>query len=101
MFFKSKFFFVFIVLFLLFFNIEILFLLKNKTLTVEQIKQKKLFTHFVGLPDLAFSTEATYIRHRSLSDFFSIYKDDGSLREYMPTTYTIAPSRIEYYENEI
>lgn len=55
----------------------------------EDVKQKKIsFVSFVGLPDLAISTEATFVRHRTMSDIFSIYKDDGSLREYFPSTYT-------------
>ncbi len=54
--------------------------------------KKEKFVLLSGLPDLAISTEATFIRHRSMSDLFSIYKDDGSLREYFPSTYTYSHS---------
>ena len=58
-------------------------------------REKKLnFVKLTGLPDLAISTEANYVRHRTLSDIFSIYKDDGSLREYFPSTFIISHSHI-------
>ncbi|WP_294884216.1 MULTISPECIES: hypothetical protein [unclassified Sulfurimonas] len=55
---------------------------------------KNDFTKVVGLPDLAISTEASFIRHRTMSNLFSIYKDDPSLREYFPSTYTYTHSHI-------
>ena len=61
----------------------------------EKMHTKKLeFVNICKLPDLAISTEATYVRHRSMSDLFSIYKDDGSLREYFPSTYVYSHSHI-------
>ena len=54
--------------------------------------KKEEFVILSGLPDLAISTEATFVRHRSMSDMFSIYKDDGSLREYFPSTYAYSHS---------
>ena len=56
----------------------------------ESLDKKREFLKLSGLPDLAISTEATYIRHRSLSNVGTIYKDDGSLREYFPSTYAIS-----------
>ncbi len=55
---------------------------------------KNIFVKTIGLPDLAISTEATYIRHRSLSDLFAIYKDDGDLREYFPSSFVYNHSTI-------
>ncbi|DAB30939.1 MAG TPA: hypothetical protein CFH84_01370 [Sulfurimonas sp. UBA12504] len=61
----------------------------------EQLLDKKLaFVKLSGLPDLAISTEASYVRHRSLSTISSIYKDDGGLLEYFPSTYAISHSHI-------
>ncbi|QOY53886.1 hypothetical protein HUE87_08250 [Candidatus Sulfurimonas marisnigri] len=60
----------------------------------ERINSKVAFVKMVGLPDLAISTEASYVRHRSMSDMFSIFKDDGSLREYFVSTFTYSHSRI-------
>ena len=84
--------------------VSIGYLYNLKTLNNYKINQKKAFVKLVGLPDLAISTEASYIRHRSLSDIFSIYKDDGSLREYFPSSFIYNssllfqknPARIEY-----
>ena len=53
----------------------------------ESFGLKREFVATLGLSDLAISTEASYIRHRSLSDFFSIYRDDGTLRDYFASTY--------------
>ncbi len=66
---------------------QILYLNSVKSNTNEQLKKKNQFVKLVGLPDLAICTEASYIRHRSLSDLSSIYKDDSILREYFPSSY--------------
>jgi hypothetical protein len=65
----------------------------------EVLNQKLNFIQKTGLPDLAISTEASYVRHRSLSDIFSIYKDDGNLREYFPSTFTYNHSTIINKQN--
>ena len=86
-------------LFMLFFLVGVLiiesfYLSLTKTMTQESRDKKVEFVSISSLPDLAISTEATFIRHRSMSDMFSIYKDDGSLREYFPSTYTYSHSHI-------
>ena len=81
----------------------VLYLFIVRSSTSSEIRDKNLFVKTIGLPDLAISTEATYIRHRSLSDLFAIYKDDGDLREYFPSSFvynhstilTNTPSRIQ------
>jgi hypothetical protein len=85
--------FIFLVSFLL---IEIFYLQVTKTASKDQIVLKKEFVGLTKLPDLAISTEATYIRHRSLSYVFDIYKDDGTIREYFPSSFVIsAPQRLK------
>lgn len=59
----------------------------SSTKNEESFGLKREFVATVGLSDLAISTEASYIRHRSMSDFFSIYRDDGALRDYFASTY--------------
>ena len=83
--------FSFVLLFLtLFFCFEVGYLaLKDK-----KIEQKRDFVAKVGLPDIALSTEAKYIRHRSLSDIFSIFSEDPEGVSYFVTTYAYAPSPI-------
>ena len=51
------------------------------------IEKKNLFVKIIGLPDLAISTEARYIRHRSLSDINSIFSDGPEHLEYAPSTF--------------
>jgi hypothetical protein len=68
-------------------SFEVLYLYKTKSLDEDSLRLKREFVSTLLLPDLAISTEASYIRHRSLSDFFSIYKDDATLREYFASTY--------------
>ena len=68
--------------------------LNSKSIDSDMLNSKKMFVKLAGLPDLAISTEASFIRHRTLSNIFSIYKDDGTLREYFPSTYTYTHSHI-------
>jgi len=64
------------------------YLFNTKSLTNTQIQKKQDFVSISQMPDLAISTTASYIRNRSLSDTFLIYKDDPTLREYFPSTFT-------------
>ncbi len=76
------------------FILESIYLSIYKSDSKETQIKKNEFVSLVGLGDLAISTEATYVRHRSMSTLFSIYKDDGSLREYFPSTFTYSHSHI-------
>jgi len=57
--------------------------------TTKSYDKKIKLISAVSLPDLAISTEANYIRHRSLSTMFDIYKDDPDIRVYFPSTFSI------------
>jgi hypothetical protein len=72
---------------------ELFYLQHAKSMSEEAREKKQLFVSLTSLPDLALSTEATFVRHRSLGDFFSIYKDDPSLREYFPSTFAISHAK--------
>jgi len=76
------------------FFIEISYLYATKSMDRDVLDKKKEFVKSLGIPDLAISTEASYVRHRSLSDLFSIYKDDATLREYFASTYLFSHSNI-------
>jgi hypothetical protein len=52
-------------------------------------EKKYQLTKSVGLPDLSISTEANFIRHRSLATIFDIYKDDADIRVYFPSSFSI------------
>lgn len=74
----------------------------TKTTTSEAKSKKELFVSLTTLPDLAISNEATFIRHRSVSDFFALFKDDPTLREYYPSTFAITHAinqKKSYNEN--
>lgn len=71
---------------------EINYIHSTKSMSSEMLMSKRFFVEQTGLPDLAISTEANYVRHRSMSDMFSIYKDDGSLREYFVSTFAYSHS---------
>jgi len=75
-------------------TIQTIYIYQTKSISKEILNKKLAFLQKTGLPDLAISTEASYVRHRSLSDMFSIYKDDGNLREYFPSTFTYNHSTI-------
>ena len=85
--------FIFLTLFAIF-GVEIVYLNLAKSIDKDTLNKKFSFIELSQLPDLAISTEATYVRHRSLSTVGSIYKDDGSLREYFPSTYALSHSHI-------
>ena len=97
MFSRSYYFFNFLILLSIGITLQILYIYQTKTISQQTIDKKNIFVKVTSLPDLALSTEANYIRHRSISDIFSIYKDDGTLREYAPSTYTYSVSK-ELYE---
>jgi hypothetical protein len=75
---------LFTILFLSLF-ITILYL-KNRD---NHFEKKYQLVKVVKLPDLAISTEANFIRHRSLATFFDIYKDDADIRVYFPSSFSI------------
>jgi len=76
-------------------GMESIYLVTTKSMSKDMKEKKNSFVSLVGLADLAISTEATYIRNRSLSTVFSIYKDDPTLREYFPSSYAISYSHIQ------
>lgn len=96
MFYKSSIFFIFLFLLLIGTTVEFVYIYSSKSVTQQTLMKKNLFVKVTSLPDLALCTETRYIRHRSMSDLFSLYKDDGTLREYAPSTFTYAPSKILY-----
>jgi len=76
------------------FIIQLFYLDLTKSMSSEQQNKKEQFVTVAGLPDLAIVTETSSVRHRTLSDLFSIYRDDPDLREYFPSTFTYAYSPI-------
>lgn len=91
---KSKYLFSIITLVLFTLSIELVYLQNSKTLSKKDIEDKNILVSSLGLPDLAISTEAMYIRHRSLSDTFSIFKEGPELKEYFPSTFVYSHSHI-------
>lgn len=72
------------------------YLSNSKKRTAEDIRQIEAFVSITKLPDLAISNEAMSIRHRSLADISSIFKESPELNEYFPTTFTYNHSTIHY-----
>ena len=66
-------------------GIELVYMYNTSSLHVEA---KNEFINLVGLPDLALSNSANFIRHRSYSDTFSIFSNGPELVEYFPSTFT-------------
>lgn len=48
---------------------------------------KSLFVSRIALPDLAISTESSFIRHRSLQDSYSVFSDGAEHIDYFPTAF--------------
>lgn len=77
---------------------EFLYIGTTKMMSETQVEKKISFVQLSGLPDLAINSESSFVRHRSLSDLFSIYQEDGSLREHAMATYAISHSHIKEKE---
>jgi len=86
-------FYIFLVVIILF-VIEIVYLYEMKKITPQQKLKKEYFVRLSGLPDLAIVTESFALRHRTLSNLFSIYSDDPTLREYFPSSFAYSHSHI-------
>jgi len=86
---------------MLFLSAELLYLQNTKAMTKTQKEKKEHFVNIAGLPDLAIVTETSSVRHRTMSDLFSIYKDDANLREYFPSTFAYSHSHIINKESSI
>lgn len=67
--------------------VEFWYLYSTRSMTQEAVNKKALFIAHVGLPDLSLVGETRYVRHRSLSDVFSIFGDSPELLEYFPSTF--------------
>jgi len=72
--------------------LEVFYLEFSSYMDANSLEKKKLFVKLSTLGDLAIANSSFYVRHRSLCDVFSIYKDDGILREYAFSTYVISDS---------
>lgn len=66
----------------------VLALKHKKQQQAESVKQAGV--RLTGLPDLSLSTEARFIRHRSLSGFHALFSEEGTLPEYFPSAFTYA-----------
>ena len=77
--------------FLSLFTISEVLYLKSKS---QYKNTKKLFVKTIELSDLAISTEAKYIRHRSLTTIGAIFSENPESIEYFPTTFVYAPSPV-------
>ena len=84
---KTNFLFIFTTLLLVTILVVVNILDIYYTTDEKTIEKKNLFVKTIGLPDLAISTEARYIRHRSLADINSIFSDGPEHIEYAPTTF--------------
>ncbi|MCK5293147.1 MAG: hypothetical protein KAJ49_00735 [Arcobacteraceae bacterium] len=91
---KSQKLFIFLIALVGFITIEILYINNIKYLSKQDLEIKSNLVSIVGLPDLSISTEAMYIRHRTLSSSFEIFKDDPELLTYFPSTFVISPSNF-------
>ncbi len=91
---KAKFTIVGFVTLLVLFSIELGVFYTTRTPTQEHIRNKQGFVALTTLGDLAISNEATFIRNRSISSVFEIFKDDPKLLEYFPSTFAISPGEV-------
>ena len=87
---KTKYFFIFTFLLFISFASVVSYIVNYERATKDMLNNKAIFVSLVGLPDLAISTEAGYIRHRSLSDIKSVFTDGPEHLEYFTSTFAIS-----------
>lgn len=86
----------YIFIFLLLFTAgESFYLLNTRGIKEESLEKKNRFVKMIGLPDLAFSSQDGVLRHRSLGDVFTLYKDAPALRESFSSSFA-----INHFENK-
>jgi hypothetical protein len=77
------------------FVVELLYLQSTHAMSQSAKEKKIAFVELVGLPDLALSNENYASRHRSLSGVFESYADDGALREYSYSSFSMSHSTMQ------
>ena len=93
MFKKSQYLFKLLGLLTIIFVLQLAYLFTTEASTKEQIQLKNSFVKTTSLPDLAISSEAPFVRHRSLATAFDTYRDDSALLEYYPSTFIYKANR--------
>jgi len=79
------------------FTVAELFYFNYKSNNIEAlIVQKQKAVSITGLPDLALATEATWLRHRSIGNVFSVFPEDGSLLDYYPASFVYTTGAISH-----
>ncbi|MBN2826272.1 MAG: hypothetical protein JXQ76_13155 [Campylobacterales bacterium] len=76
--------------------VEIVSIVQTQSIQVHEIEQKQNFVLLSGLPDLAIATEAGFVRHRTLSTVFDIYRDGEGLLGYFPSSFIYWHSNIAH-----
>lgn len=66
---------------------ELIVIQKNSGSNTDREEIKRQAAEVTLLPDLALSTESTWLRHRSLATPFSIFPEDGALLDYYPSSF--------------
>ena len=91
---KTNFLFIFTTLLLISLVVVVSVLDIYDTSNSKEISSKNSFVKVVGLPDLAISTETSYIRHRSLANVTLIFSDGAEHIEYAPSTFITYMGKI-------
>ena len=89
---KTKYLSFFLTILVVGFIAEITYIQNKYSLSTDHKNAKNTYVSVVGLPDLAISTETMYVRYRSLSSAFEIFKDDPTIYTYFPSTFAISYS---------
>ena len=83
---KTSLLFLSIFLLVVFFAIAEIIYFGSKDVT-KTITKKREAVSLIKLPDLAIVTEATWLRHRSISNVFTVFPEDGALLDYYPASF--------------
>ena len=59
------------------------------------LELRRELVKIVQLPDLSISTESHSVRHRSISDTFSLFSNSPTLTEFFPSTFVYNYSPVQ------
>jgi len=73
-------------------------IISNKNIDIDS---KKEVVKILTMPDLSISTEAHFIRHRSVTDLYEVFGLGPALFAYFPSEYIYSPPKYLNAKQEI
>lgn len=70
------------------------------SVTDDNVRDKVKSVELIQMPDLALVSETIWLRHRSISNVFSVFSEDGALLDYYPSSF-IYNVKMNYRKSQV